>query len=284
MKQVNFIRTLWGVNIDFTNLNSIRSVLQNFKIEGFNGIEVATGFFDYKYKSDFNKIRKELNLKLIIQIHTLGYPVPKSKPQQHLDDFKKKIEDAIQWDPDMINTHDGRDDWALADSMNYFTKVSEYEKSLKILVPIVHETHRQRIFNNHKITYDILKSCHGILINADISHWIVSAERLLNEDTDGGWKEILELLCRRTGLIHARVATPNQIQVIDPESEDNKENKKYFHDLWLKIYNECDSKSLNVTLEYGPNPYAINYPDGNYIVDIDKVIKSELRSLQNLFK
>jgi hypothetical protein len=284
MKQVNFIKTLWGVHIDLTSLSAIKSSLQGFKTQGFAGIEIATGFFDNTYKSDFNKVRKELDLKLITQIHTLGYPVPRSKSQQHIDDFKKKVEDSLTWEPDMINTHDGRDDWSFYESVNYFIRLSEYEKSLKTVVPIVHETHRQRILHNHKITHDVMKFCPDIHLNADLSHWVVSAERLLNDQTDEKWHKILHLLCKRSKLIHARVASPNQIQVIDPSSEDNRENREWFYNIWRKIYDESVGKDLFVTLEYGPSPYAICNPGGENVVPVEKVINDELVSLQKLFK
>jgi hypothetical protein len=284
MKKVNYFRTLWGLNIDFTSSHAIHKSLQGFKDEGFSGIELATGFFNNSYKGEFNKIRKELGLKLITQIHTLGYPVPKSTSEEHVQDFKKKVEDALTWDPDMINTHDGRDDWSLFDSVNYFIKISEYEQMLKSEVPIAHETHRQRILNNHRIAYDVMKFCPHINFNSDISHWVVSAERLLSDATDEKWNDIVELLCKRTKMIHARIGSPNQIQVIDPNSEENKENKEYFHQLWLKIFKESPMKSLNVVLEYGPNPYAINVPNGENVLDIETVIKSELHSLQKVLK
>jgi sugar phosphate isomerase/epimerase len=284
MKQANFIRTLWGVHIDYSSLNAMRTALQSFKDQGFSGIEVATGFFNNSYKQDFNKIRKELGLSLITQIHTLGYPVPKSNSQEHLNDFKKKIEDVHSWNPDMINVHDGRDDWTLYDSVSYFIKASEFENSLKTDVPIVHETHRQRILNNHKITYDVVKICPNVYFNADISHWVVSAERLLKEDTDENWNTFIDLFGSRCKMIHARIGSPNQIQVIDPTSDENKENREYFHQLWLDIFKKSEERVLNIVLEYGPHPYAINLPNQGNVVDVEKVIQSELHSLQKLFQ
>ena len=83
-------------------------------------------------------------------------------------------------------------------------------------IPIVHETHRRRLFWNPFNFRDILKEqpdLDAIKINLDISHWVVCLERIfdsptshhMNGEVDGWWPEVLEMLKQRCWLIHARV-------------------------------------------------------------------------------
>jgi hypothetical protein len=54
-------------------------------------------------------------------------------------------------------------------------------------------------------------------ITLDLSHWIVTSERLLDQESDYYWNELESLLIKNTGMIHARISTVNSIQVVDPE-------------------------------------------------------------------
>ena len=125
MKKVKYIRTLWGLNIDYNNSSSIYDTLLKIRNQGFCGVEIATGFFDNKYKREFNKIRNDLNLSIITQIHTCGYPVKGLNYIDHFEDYKRKLDESLSWGPLMINCHTGRDDWNTQTRIDLFRKISD---------------------------------------------------------------------------------------------------------------------------------------------------------------
>lgn len=283
-KKIIFHRTLWGVDLNFSNFVEIKSKLLNFKTQGFEGLEIATGFFDNKYKLDFLKLIKELDFKVVTQIHTMGYPITNTKVCDHFDDFKKKIEDSLSWNPSVINSHTGRDDWTSEDNLELFRKISDYENSIKNKFSnISHETHRQRCLFNPRNSYEIMKNFPNIKYTCDLSHWSVVNSRLCNESTDPNWLEIIDILCKKTLLIHARVSSTEQIQVADPFSHENKENIKYYESLWKKIYENSEFQTIHIDPEYGPFPYAILNPVNNmYFVDVDEIVQKSVKHLKNI--
>jgi hypothetical protein len=283
-KKIIFYRTLWGVDLNFSNFSEIKSQLLNFKTQGFEGLEIATGFFDNKFKSDFLKLIKELDFKVVTQIHTMGYPITNTKISDHFDDFKKKVEDSLTWSPSVINSHTGRDDWSTEENLDLFRKISEYENTIKnIFSNISHETHRQRCLFNPRNSYEIMKNFPKIKYTADLSHWSVVNSRLCNESTDPNWNEIIKILLKNTLLIHARVSSTEQIQVADPFSEDNKENREYYENLWKKIYQNSEAEIIHIDPEYGPFPYAILNPSNQkYLVDVDQTVQKSVKHLKNI--
>lgn len=291
MKKSRIFKTLWGVNIDF-EINKLRTLLQSFKNEGFEGIEIATGFFDKKYKNEFNKVRKEVGLDLITQIHTCGYPIIERQYGKHFDDYRSKIEESMTWDPVLINCHSGRDDWKQEETLIYYRKVNEYEKENfdnfknenKFKFKISHEGHRQRALFTPWITHEILKTFPDLFHTADISNWVVVAERLFNTRTDPEWENIINLLGKKTLLIHARMSTADQIQVDDPNSSDNSEYKQYYYNLWKQLYDNSESTTMLITPEYGPYPFAsLNPQKYNNSKQIDTIVSEELSELKKLF-
>jgi hypothetical protein len=283
-KKIIFYRTLWGVDLNFSNFSEIKKQLLNFKSQGFGGLEIATGFFDNKYKLDFLKLIKELNFNVVTQIHTMGYPITNTKVSDHFDDFKRKVEDSLSWSPSIINSHTGRDDWNKDENLELFRKISDFEISIKNdFSNISHETHRQRCLFNPSNSYEIMKNFPNIKYTCDLSHWNVVNSRLCNELTDRNWREIIEILHKKTLLIHARVSSTEQIQVADPFSQDNIENREYYDNLWKKIYENSEFETVHIDPEYGPFPYAILNPSNQkYLVDVDETIQKTVKHLKNI--
>ena len=138
-------------------------------------------------------------------MHTCGYPIKTTKVSDHVESFKKLVDSSINdWQTDLINVHSGVDSWTLEQSIEFFQRCQEIEKTLP--VKVAHETHRQRAFYSPYQTMQILKECPDIKLNTDLSHWIVVCERLFTDEQF--WPGLLETLKQRSLMIHARVSTP----------------------------------------------------------------------------
>jgi sugar phosphate isomerase/epimerase len=273
-----FIRTLWGLNINYAESKAAASVFNKIKKQGFSGVEIATAFLPKEHYSLVQSILNDLDLKVITQIHTTGYPVVETDPSKHYDDFRSKVEQALLWNPLLINSHTGRDDWMLETSVEFFRKVSEFEGTLGATTNISHETHRQRTLCTHTICSHIIQLIPKLNFTLDLSHWVISAERLLSNSTDPEFENMLKILASRLKYLHARVGSPNQIQVIDPQSEDNRENREYFYSIWKQLIES--NPDLPVNIEYGPAPYAIGKPNsGVSLKNVEKLIAKEIKIL-----
>ena len=79
----------------------------------------------------------------------------------------------------MVNSHSGKDSFDKETAVTFFNKCLQIEAGFPF--PIVHETHRQRIFFNPWITQSIMDEVPGLKINLDLSHFIVVSERLFDE-------------------------------------------------------------------------------------------------------
>lgn len=147
----------------------------------------------------------------------------------------------------------------------------EIEKELAI--PIVHETHRRRLFWNPYNFRDILKgdeSLASLKINLDISHWVVCLERCFaskvslheNGHVDNWWPEVLELLKHHTFMIHARVGYGEGSQVPDPAAPEYANDVAAHLMYWEEIMKGqmAGEKVCFVEPEHGPWPYQQSAP------------------------
>lgn len=282
--KIRHIKTLWGVDLKFNNLSYLEKQMVQIK-ESFDGVEIATGFFDETYKKDFLKILSNLNLQIITQIHTNGYPIKSNDPKVHLDDLKAKIDQALSWNPVLINSHSGTDYWPLEKNIDFFLEANEASEYLlsNSKIELCHETHRQRVLFSPFRSLEILRKVPNIKLTLDLSHWLVVSERLLNEETDFYWKELEQYLVKNTGLIHARVSTTNNIQVIDPVFF--TEFESYFYSVWKKVVENSPREVVYVDYEYGPEPYLFVDPEKNKpFKDLDVIVKEQRFKFEKYLK
>ena len=74
----------------------------------------------------------------------------------------------------LINSHSGCDSWNIDEARTFLRGALAIEE--EVGVPIVHETHRRRLFWNPFNFRDILKGQPDLIdvkINLDVSHWVV---------------------------------------------------------------------------------------------------------------
>ncbi|KAL4504172.1 hypothetical protein ABPG72_021010 [Tetrahymena utriculariae] len=235
------------------------TVINNLKKEGYQGLEIAVQFSSDKQLEAFKTIKEKKQLSYIAQIHTCGYPISSSDINVHLDSFKKGIETALKINPDAINVHSGRDCWTQNQTLEFFNKAQEFQQQVN--VPIQHETHRQRALFNPYITKLVIETCPQIYLNADISHWVLVGERFYDKEHDKEFFDAFNVIKGNARQIHARIGSPNQIQVIHPELE--VESLKWYDQIWKDIAQAQQNKGTNVfyyTCEFGPQPYSIYNP------------------------
>ena len=130
--------------------------------------------------------------------------------------------------PTHINCHSGSDEFSQRDAEVYFQEALKLEAEL---YPghISHETHRGRVFYSPWTTLSILERFPNLRITLDLAHWTLVAERLISP-------EVISLAIGRTSHLHARVGTPEVVQITNPEDEVNKKWTQGHMEVWEAVW------------------------------------------------
>lgn len=107
--------------------------------------------------------------------------------QSHLDVFKAQAEAALEFGPQIINSHSLRDSHTFDEATQFFEDALAWQQSMGIEVvtpgrclPVVshypqqvlHECHRKRFLHSPWYARDFLPRFPQLLMTADLSHWI----------------------------------------------------------------------------------------------------------------
>lgn len=182
--ELKLAKTLWGVP-EADSVAEWDGLFARIKAEGFDGVE-AIALTWRKDKDRFTSLLAKHGLALICQIHTCGGDVDaksgvyqyctSNQLHDHLASFVRLASEAKSLGAVMINSHSGHDSWGAGDkAVAFFKQALKVEKALGI--PIVHETHRQRLLFSPYSTAELLArpDLADLKINADLSHWCGSA-------------------------------------------------------------------------------------------------------------
>lgn len=229
---------MWGITDDFA------TVFPTIKNAGYDGVEHVTA--NVADRPEFNRLLKEHNFQLIAQVLTIGNTV-----DEHFTSFKTLIEEALLFDPILINSHSGRDSWTAEEKKHFFSLALDFEKSLPI--PVAHETHRGRTTYNPWGTRDLLTTFPELKLCCDFSHWVCVCERLLQTELD-----IIKLAAERCFHLHARVGYEQGPQVPDPRAPEYAVHLQAHEDWWDIIWQAQQTAGQQITTltpEFGPPPY-----------------------------
>jgi hypothetical protein len=204
-------------------------------------------------------------------------------------------DDAVAFSPiHVFNVHGGKDSLRRDDMLRFLEAAAVVERDVG--VTMCHETHRQRILHDPFVLLALRDDLPPTLkLNADLSHFVVALERVMCDENDGEfWPEVLtDILCRRTGLLHARVGTPQSPQLDNPTpyyAEQRRELQLpaasalpdapatvFNHEVarhvawWRQIADGMRERGVPVRVvpEYGPQPYQ--HVDGT-AAQLDQVV------------
>ena len=90
---VELFRTVWGVPF-LDDVSSWPSFFSSLRRDGFTGLECCSPgpFFPFgKDPSLFKQLLSEHHMQLIMQVHTLDYPVVSHTAQEHMESLEQKV-------------------------------------------------------------------------------------------------------------------------------------------------------------------------------------------------
>lgn len=241
--QLKLVKSFWGMD------GTLREKMQRIAAADFVAVEgrpAGIGTVE-----EFMPLRKEFKLDYIAMVLTEGATL-----QEHLADFRQKVEAALYYEPMQITAHSGKDSWSFERQKVFFAEALELEH--RIGVPINHETHRSRAMFTPWTTAALLREFSDLFINADFSHWLNVCESRLEDQADN-----LALCISRTRHVHGRVGHEQGAQVNDPRAPEWAPYVELHEEWWDEmVYQSLASGAAHFTFnpEFGPPNYLPTLP------------------------
>ena len=228
-----FFKATWGMPLD----QPFEEKLAQIAAAGYDGFEIN---IHDEMPEDFDELIAKYGLRWTTQLITV-----------EADEMIALMDKVAPHKPLRINAHSGRDFFDREKGLDFFKRVNAHAEKLGI--PIVHETHRMRMFYSPFVTRDYLEAMPSLRINADFSHWTCVCESMLEDLGD-----IVELATDRADYIHARVGFQEGPQVSDPRAPEFAPHQARFNQWWDTIKEKREKDGLDTLIvvpEFGPPPY-----------------------------
>ncbi|KAH6676881.1 hypothetical protein F5X68DRAFT_235056 [Plectosphaerella plurivora] len=258
-------RSTWGID-PTPGYENYKTWLPELKKLGYAGIEVNLFYLD-----DLKLLREicdEHNLEITVLILSADptvnrFKAPGSTPQGHLLFYRSQLQRSRILRPYKIVAPSGSDAWTIDQSLEFYRGSLKVDRELGLEGKVCHETHRSRALFNPYVTAQILTAVPEIRITADISHWVLVCERLLDE-TDEDIR-LWDQICPHVHHIHSRIGTTQSPQCPDPTHPTFEAERTSFENVWrrmVRAQRQVHGPEYLVTYvpEYGPFPY---HPDGS---------------------
>jgi hypothetical protein len=262
------IRHLWGLEEI-----PVATALRDAAAAGYAGVEAAI-----PPPSERDALREHLSdtrLEFIPEI-ILGERTPATQ----LVEFEREMRAASTFDAPFVVAQSGRDDWPLEEAINFYRHALELEAEIGL--PVAHETHRGRPLFTPWTTTTVLSAVPDLRLCCDFSHWVVVAERLLDEH-----REAIELAARHALHVHTRIGYEEGPQVPDPSAAEFAAHRARFECWWQKIWKAQSAagfRTSTFTPEYGPPPYLQTMPHSRMpVADLPAICDAEADRVRKLF-
>jgi sugar phosphate isomerase/epimerase len=189
---------------------------------------------------------------------SIGFLAGSGNPnfEEHLRDYEAQVRMAVAQKPLYVNTHAGRDFFTVEQNIQLLKvgiKISQESG-----VPVLCETHRGRCAYNAPVTRQYMDALPDLRITADLSHWCVVHESLLD-----GFDDTLAKTLDRTGHIHARIGHAEGPQVNDPRAPEWTDAVRSHFGWWDRVMENASRAKrpyLTFLCEFGPVDYLPALP------------------------
>ncbi|WP_027351563.1 sugar phosphate isomerase/epimerase family protein [Halotalea alkalilenta] len=251
--QLKVFKTLWGYS------GVPRQAAREAVEAGFDGIEGPVPASP-EAREGLAAALEEHRLDYVAEICTGGSYVPERKatPAAHLTDLENKIRIAQPLHPTLINVIAGCDAWPLQVQCDFFAAAQQIGARHDVVLSF--ETHRSRSMFNPWITEALIRHLPGLRLTADISHWVVVTERLLDDDLD--WQTMLAI-AERVHHMHGRVGYPQGPQVPHPAAPEYAACLAFHQRFWAAVWHSQYLRGYStstLTPEFGPDGYLHTLP------------------------
>lgn len=249
--RLEIFRTLWGYR------GSWQQALDEALGAGFDGIEARIPETTAQRSANARLLREQ-NVPYIATLFTSTPVLPRQSdsPQAHLEDLRRKLDWAAELGPRLVNVLPGNDRWALSEQVDFFARAVELADASGLHVCF--EIHRGRSLYSPWVTLDVIRQVPELRFTSDISHWLVTCERLLDDPADD-----LSAFIERVDHIQARVGYDQGPQVPHPGAPEYAEVLAFHQRHWESIWSSQEKRGLQTTTltpEFGPDGYLHHLP------------------------
>lgn len=249
--RLEIFRTLWGYR------GSWQQALDEALGAGFDGLEARIP--ETAAQRAINaRLLREQNAPYIATLFTSTPVLPRQSdsPHVHLEDLRIKLDWAAELGPRLVNVLPGNDRWALSEQVDFFARAVELADASGLKVCF--EIHRGRSLYSPWVTLDVIRQVPELRFTSDISHWLVTCERLLDDPADD-----LSAFIERVDHIQARVGYDQGPQVPHPGAPEYAEVLAFHQRHWESIWSSQEKRGLQTTTltpEFGPDGYLHHLP------------------------
>lgn len=243
--KILFVRGLWGMAHP-----TLEDNLRRIKEGGFDAVEMGAPVTAPERRA-LRATLAGLGLDLVVQQWTRG-----KTPEDHTRSFAEQLDRAAELEPLFVNSHTGKDHFALRDNVGIFREAQRLAAAAGLRV--LHETHRGRALFSVPATMALLEELPELRITADFSHWCCVHESLLEDQAAS-----VARAAERAEHIHARVGHAEGPQVNDPRAPEWREALEAHLGWWRLVVERrraAGAASLTVCPEFGPPPYLPTLP------------------------
>ena len=186
-------------------------------------------------------------------------PEQSATTAEHLNDLEQKLAWSTELAPRFVNVLAGNDRWQLPQQVDFFGQALEVAR--KHGQTVVFETHRARSLFNPWVTLELIRQLPDLRFTSDISHWIVTCERLLDDPEDD-----LGAFVERVHHIQARVGYDQGPQVPHPAAPEYARELAFHQQHWQAVWQSQQARGYQVTTmtpEFGADGYLHHLPFTN---------------------
>lgn len=175
--ELKCFRTLWGVTTPRPQ------TLDELQRVGCCGIEARVPLTVAERRQLADRLQAS-GLEYIAILFSGGgvLPAQHETPEQHLARLQSRFAEASGLNPRFVNLLAGNDRWPLAQQVDFLGKAHELAAGFGLTCSF--ETHRATSLYSPWLTTEIIQQLPQLRFTADISHWVVVSERLLDDPSD----------------------------------------------------------------------------------------------------
>ncbi|MFZ0408562.1 MAG: sugar phosphate isomerase/epimerase [Cyanobium sp.] len=221
-------------------------------------------------------------LVLVLELVTGGDYVPDltCSPAEHLHELECLLEDARPLRPLKVTVITGSDSWPWSQQQPFWHRALGLAARSDLAVSF--ETHRSRSLANPWSIGSYLEAFPQLRLTADLSHWCVVAERLMEPKL-----EPIQAMAQRVDHIHARVGHAQGPQVSHPFAPEHSEALDAHRRCWelfVAAQRQRGLRRITFTPEFGPDGYLPTLPFTNQpVADLQEINGTMARWLRQLF-
>jgi hypothetical protein len=250
--ELKLFKTLWG------HSGSYAKAADQALEAGFDGFEGPIPV-NPEERWEFLEAIRSRNLLYIAEISTTGFAVPEpgSTVSEHLEAFKRILNDSLEAGPLFFSSMAGSDLWEFQENVTFLTEAWDIARRHGVRVGF--ETHRSRSLFHPIITKNLLKELPPIELTIDFSHWCNVCERLVLDELP----EVLALCAERVLHIQPRIGYDQGAQVPDPRApmygSAVEAHLRWWRALW-EGQRRRGVTTVTMTPEFGPDGYLQTDP------------------------